>query len=179
MAKAGNPREALPILQRALTATESILGERHTTTGDMLVELGVLLAELGRDDEGLSKLRQGFALHHEIHGRGSPTTLRSSGRLGQQLRKTGQFAEARRLYAESLTSLENSLGENSPHLYSTVSNLAISAAGCGDLEAGLAYHRHALGLLQQSEQTDPEELQKTQDAITELQSRNDTPPNDC
>ncbi|MEM7516799.1 MAG: tetratricopeptide repeat protein [Planctomycetota bacterium] len=165
----------MPLLEKAFTATVSVLGERHSATGDILVEYGAVLADLGRDDEGLERMREGFAVHRTIHGRGFPATLRSADLVGHQLVKMGRYAEARNLYAESLANLEKVVGPDSPHLYSTLFNLGNSAAGCGDLVAGLSHHRRALDLLEQGEEANPSYLQQSREAIADLLARTDSP----
>ncbi|MEM8996650.1 MAG: tetratricopeptide repeat protein, partial [Acidobacteriota bacterium] len=177
--KSGEPEEALPLFQEALDGTASVLGRRHPAIGDILVELGVALSDLGRDEESLDRLREGFVLHRDLDGRGFPGTLRSAGRFGRQLLKMGRYAEARTLYAESLLILEKAVGEGSPHLFSTLFNLGTAAAGCGDLESGLAHHRRGLRLLEQSEAADPSHLRQSREAIADLLARDDSPANEC
>jgi hypothetical protein len=56
LSESKRPKDALPLLQRALAIREERLGHQHPDTVDIMYDLGILLANVGMLSQAASRL---------------------------------------------------------------------------------------------------------------------------
>jgi tetratricopeptide (TPR) repeat protein len=80
-ANEGHPERQIPDLEAAHAVGRELYGDHHPDLAVVLVNLGTALAEAGRGDEGLQRIRQADALLVELYGAEAPE--RSMSLLGE------------------------------------------------------------------------------------------------
>ena len=79
-----------------------------------MVEMGYVLGELGQFDEAITRLTEGHARLRRTLGERHGGVAEAKANLGTTLFRQGNFAEAERLYIQSLLVWEELLGRSHP-----------------------------------------------------------------
>ena len=92
----GQPRQARPLAERALTITEAALPSDHTEVGERHDELGRVLRDLGDLAGARRELERAVAIREAVYGPDDPSLASARSNLGLVLRGLGDLAGARR-----------------------------------------------------------------------------------
>ena len=104
------PRAAEPIARRALSARRRVLGATHIDTISSQTHLGMILSNLGRQDEAEPLLAQAAALGTQELGAEHEVTLLAWHYLAVVLKRQGNLGRAEALLRQVLENSERSLG---------------------------------------------------------------------
>jgi tetratricopeptide (TPR) repeat protein len=132
-----DPKEALPLLRRALTLREKQLGPSHPETAATLNNLANVLLSLGRLSEAEPLQRRALRALENALGE-HPRVATASSNLADILKAKGDVAGARKLYERALTIDEKVYGPNHSEVLADVDNLA---SVLGEREARLLRQR--------------------------------------
>jgi tetratricopeptide (TPR) repeat protein len=83
---------------------------------------GQVLAQAGRADEAVTKLRQAVALAEKDYGKSSMTALHMASDMGMALASQGRYDEARAIFRHAMEVQEKSLGATHPDTLIAVEN---------------------------------------------------------
>ncbi|MGB7346783.1 MAG: protein kinase [Pirellulaceae bacterium] len=98
-------------VQEVMQLTKSVLGEMHPIVNYIQVDQSVRMFQAGEHEKAEAFLREGLALARKAYGR-EPRTANALRILGTQLMKRKRNDEAKRVLAESLEILTETLGED-------------------------------------------------------------------
>jgi serine/threonine protein kinase len=98
----GRDVEAEPIIREQLERYKKLLGASHPRAGWSLVELALVLADLGKLDEAEAAAREALAISRKTVGDQHYITAWGLDALARTLRKTGRLTEAETAYREEL-----------------------------------------------------------------------------
>jgi hypothetical protein len=148
----GEPREALPLVQRAHTLNQAQRGHDDLETLSSADGLAWRLAELGEHAQARALAEDTLARYRRVLGEDHPDTLRSAAALADDLALIGEHAPARALVEDTLARCRRVLGDDHPDTLSSANNLACRLAELGEhaparalAEDTLARRRRVLG----------------------------------
>jgi serine/threonine protein kinase len=116
--------EGLRYMQEGLEMSTRINGERHRTTLALLVNLGMVLSELGKYDQALIYTERGYKVFKDIFGERAPDTVFISVNYANLLRELGRFDEAESFLNKALSLNREIVGAEHPN--TLLSQLALS-----------------------------------------------------
>jgi tetratricopeptide (TPR) repeat protein len=124
LALAVDPREGIPLLERALAINRRTWGEQHPETATTETNLSGLLLAAGRTDEAVRLGRAALAAFEVTLGGDHPRTAAAASNLADALRAKGNRSEAERLYRRALAIDERAYGPQGAETLKDVRNLA-------------------------------------------------------
>jgi tetratricopeptide (TPR) repeat protein len=119
----GQPRQARPLAERALTVTEAALPSDHTEVGARHDNLGLVLADLGDLEGARREYERALAIHEAADGPDHPNVARVRNNLGNVLQGLGDRAGARRELERALAIDEAAYGPEHPETQRIRDNL--------------------------------------------------------
>ena len=119
----GDHETALQHAQRGLTLYEEVYGDLHPEVARAHEEVGGLLQELGRADEGLPHLERSLADEIEMWGPDHPRVAESRINLAIIYGSLGRADDAARELETALASLEAIYGPDSLEIFHALTNL--------------------------------------------------------
>jgi tetratricopeptide (TPR) repeat protein len=119
-----DPKEGIPLLERALTIDRRLLGERHPETATVETNLSGLLLDGGKPDAALRLAMSALAAFEETLGPESPRVASLSSIVALCWRAKGDNTRAERWYRRALAIDEAAYGTTHPETLSDVKNLA-------------------------------------------------------
>ena len=130
------PKEAEPLLRRALAIQEKALPARHPESAATLNNLANVLLASGRAAQAEPLARRALAMLEQTLGPRHPRVATSASNLADILRARKSYAGARRYYEQALAIDEKAYGPNHPEIAVDLRNLAglLEETG-GDAEA--------------------------------------------
>ncbi|MFE6026198.1 tetratricopeptide repeat protein [Streptomyces niveus] len=139
----GQARQALPLVQRALTITETALGPDHPDTSICLNNVAATFSGLGRYLEALPLVQRALTITETALGPDHPDTAICLSNLSRTLGALGWHNDALPLVQRALTITETALGPDHPDTATCLNNLARTLGALG-------WHNDALPLEQQA-----------------------------
>lgn len=148
----GQPRQARPLAERALTVTEAVPVPNQREVGDRHDELGRVLRDLGDLTGARVELEQSLEIGKTLYGPEHPDVAATRANLGGVLRALGDLTGARVELEQSLVILEAANDPDDTQLAAALNNLGHVLIELGDfdgararLEESLAITEAALG----------------------------------
>ncbi|MBU3060830.1 tetratricopeptide repeat protein [Nocardia sp. NEAU-G5] len=129
----GLPGRAIPMLQRALTERERVLGGDHPDTLTSRNNLAYTYESAGRLDEAIALFERALTERERVLGSDHPDTLGSRGNLAYTYESAGRLDEAIPLFEQALTDCERVLGGDHPDTLTSRGNLAGAYESAGRL----------------------------------------------
>ncbi len=122
--RAGNSKDAEPLLAEALKRLRTIQGGRHPAMLMILGNYAAVLRSLGRTAEAEPLFADATQLARELWGLQDPDTLTLLDKYATVLDANGRSAKAAPLYAEVLQARRELLGDEHPDTMTSISNYA-------------------------------------------------------
>jgi tetratricopeptide (TPR) repeat protein len=138
--------EAEPLLQRALSLNERVLGVEHPDTATNLNNLGDLYWMQGKHTEAELLYQRALSLRERVLGVEHPDLARSLNSLAVLYREQGKYTEVEPLYQRALTIQERVLGTEHPDTSSTLNNLAVLYRAQGKYAQAEILYQRALAI---------------------------------
>ncbi|MGQ0722938.1 MAG: tetratricopeptide repeat protein [Candidatus Eiseniibacteriota bacterium] len=120
--------------QRVLDISRRVLGERHPSLADNLINLGAVRSQLGRHDEAERWFREALDLTRSWYGDDHPKAATNRTMLARALVSQGRLDEAVVELEQALLVLERALGPIHPRVASALNELGRVALQRGDLD---------------------------------------------
>jgi tetratricopeptide (TPR) repeat protein len=124
LALVSEPREAVPLLERAVAIDRKRWGEKHPETATTESNLSGELLALGRVGESVRIGTLALSNFEATLGPQHPRTAAAASNLADAKRAAGDRAAAERLYRRALRIDEQALGAANPETMNDVKNLA-------------------------------------------------------
>lgn len=118
------PRQALPLLQRALVINRKQYGERHPETATVETNLVGPLLAAGRLDEAVATGRRALAGFESTVGEEHPRTAAAASNLAEALHAKGDLKQAEQLYRRAWAIDRQAYGPSHPETLADIKNLA-------------------------------------------------------
>jgi hypothetical protein len=128
----GEPRPARPLLERAFTLHQQLLGQDHPDTLLSANNLAGDLSALGEYAAARQVNEDTLTRRRRVLGEDHPDTLISASNLAASLRALGKHVVARELDQDTLTRRRRVLGEDHPSTLALASNLATDLRALGE-----------------------------------------------
>ncbi|MHA6761649.1 tetratricopeptide repeat protein [Streptacidiphilus sp. PAMC 29251] len=142
----GQAALALPLQERALAITETVLGPDHPTTAISLGNLAGTHLALGQAALALPLQERALAITETVLGPDHPTTAIRLGNLAATHLALGQAALALPLQERALAITETVLGPDHPDTAIRLSNLAATHSALGQAALALPLQERALAI---------------------------------
>lgn len=156
--RSGSPRRRGPVVLK-----EELLGPRHFDVAIGLGNLGLLLLELGRVEQGEARqamldrsherLARALANMEEITGPRAPQVAAPARNLGHVLLERGELAEARASYQRALDITVEAVGHEHPDVANVLEPLAEVALAQHDEVGARVYAERAISIREAGEPT--------------------------
>jgi tetratricopeptide (TPR) repeat protein len=143
----GKHREALDADEQALAIYERAYGPLHPRVAKLLNVLATEQGQLGRYDEALASYRRSLDIAEQTLGTENPDYIRALEDVGRVLAGIGRFEEALKYLKLACASWEKAGKLSSPEYAYALGYLGAAERKAGALDAALASHRKALGIL--------------------------------
>ncbi|KAL1893605.1 hypothetical protein Sste5346_006436 [Sporothrix stenoceras] len=140
----GRLPEAEAMYQRALQGYEKALGSDHTSTLDMVNNLGVLYRDQGRLPEAEAMFQRALQGKEKALGPDHASALATVNNLGNLYCDQGRLPEAEAMFLRALQGKEKALGPDHTSTLNTVGNLGSLYRDQGRLLEAEAMHQRAL-----------------------------------
>jgi tetratricopeptide (TPR) repeat protein len=144
----GQPRQAHPLAERALTLTQQALGPDSPTVGDRHDELGRALREAGDYPAARQHIEQALAIHQTAYGPDDSRVGSRHNELGLVLRQLGDLAGARSHHERALEIGQATVDPDHPNTATRHNNLGLVLLQLGDLAGARSHHERALEITQ-------------------------------
>ena len=118
------PRQALPLLQRALAISQKVWGERHPETATAETNLVGPLLAAGRVDEAVLMGSRALASFESTVGNEHPRTAAAASNLAEAFRAKGNRKQAEMLYRRAWAIDRQAYGPTHPETLADVQNLS-------------------------------------------------------
>jgi tetratricopeptide (TPR) repeat protein len=128
---AGDPDDALELLEPALTLARTVLGPKHPKTLSKTQDLARVYFDIGRQDDALDLLREALALSREVNGPEHPETLAAMRNLAGACSAAGRSSETLDLREELLPLCMKAFGPQDPRTIGVTADLAESYLNAG------------------------------------------------
>jgi len=139
---AGRYTEAVPLLERALTIREKVLGPEHPDTAMSFNNLAELYRNQGEYVKAEPLFERALTVYEKALGPEHPDTATALNNLALLYQVKGEYAEAEPLYQRALAVYEKVLGPEHPNTALSLNNLALLYQTQGEYaEAELLYQR--------------------------------------
>jgi CHAT domain-containing protein/lipopolysaccharide biosynthesis regulator YciM len=142
----GRYREAIPIAQRALAASEKALGAEHLEVADIAESLGRAYLTAGYYDSAEPVLRRALAIREKVLGPAHQGTAQVLVHLGNTYNRSGNFHQSGPQYRRSLAICEKVLGEEHTDTAAALHALGIFYTDMGKYEQADVLNRRALAI---------------------------------
>jgi tetratricopeptide (TPR) repeat protein len=139
------PKEGVPMLQRALAIDRRLLGERHPETSTTEANLAGFLLDSGRADAALRLANAALAGLEDTLGPENPRVASVSTILAFCWRAKGDRVRAERLYRRALAIDEGAYGAEHPETLNDVKNLAEFLREIGKTAEAAALEKRTTG----------------------------------
>ncbi|MBE0698169.1 MAG: tetratricopeptide repeat protein, partial [Anaerolineaceae bacterium] len=137
----GAPREALPLLERALQLVEAAQpGAEPLAKIHILSSLGLTWQDLGDLEEARQQLEHALELTENVLGKAHPEVASCLDGLGIVLRDQGELEPARKFLERALAIDEASFGSVHPAVARDINDLGVILQSLGDNQAALRAH---------------------------------------
>ena len=130
----GEPRQAVPLLERAWELRHSLVGKDDPDTLSIAYALGFALHEADEHERARALQEDTLSRRRRLLGEDHRDTLRSATNLAGTLIEMGQNAAGRAMHEDILARQRRSLGEDHPDTLFSGINLAGIMVDLGDLE---------------------------------------------
>jgi tetratricopeptide (TPR) repeat protein len=140
----GQPRQAWPLAERALTITRQAFGPDYPTVGDRHDELGRALREAGDYQAARQQLEQALDIHKCAYGPDDSRVGDRHNELGLVLWNLGDLAGARTQYERALEIGQATVDPDHPTMATRHNNLGLALRDLGDLTGARIHHERAL-----------------------------------
>ena len=140
----GNPREAIPLLRKALELLKQHAGPNTTAVGDAANLLGVALFQAGMYGEAAAEFDVALSIRRKTDEAAVAQTLNN---LANAVRGLGNLVRAEQLLLESLGLQEKLRGANDIEVVRVLTNLGSLYDARGDFSRGEPMYSRALGIL--------------------------------
>jgi tetratricopeptide (TPR) repeat protein len=145
-----NYRAARPLLERALSIREQVLGPEHPDTAASLNNLGNSLERLGEYGAARSLFEQALSIREQVLGPEHPDTAYSLNNLALLMSHQGEYETARALYERVVQILERTLGPEHPDTAQCLNNLAVQLERQGKYEQARPLYERAFSIHEQT-----------------------------
>ncbi|MFI7598992.1 FxSxx-COOH system tetratricopeptide repeat protein [Actinoplanes sp. NPDC049681] len=129
----GEPREALPLSQRAYDLRHKLLGPDDDGTLVSANNHALDLRELGEIGRARELDEDTYARRRRVLGEDHPDTLTSANNLARDLHVLGEVARARELDEDTYARRRRVLGEDHPNTLTSANNLALDLHALGEV----------------------------------------------
>ena len=140
--------EAEPLLQKALSIYQTVLGENHPDTATSYNNLAMLYRGQGRYEEAEPLLQKALSIYQTVLGENHPdtATATSYNNLAMLYRGQGRYEEVEPLFQKALSIYQTVLGENHPDTATSYNNLAMLYGSQGRYEEAEPLLQKALSI---------------------------------
>ncbi len=142
----GRPAEAEPLLRRAVTQGEALLGSEHPELGRYVFNLALALRRLGRTSEAEAAYQRALGIAERRLAADNPLTAGCHNGLALLAKERGDYVEARRQYEAALAVWAAGEGETSRNVAGILNNLGNVCKLLGELDAARRYQERALAI---------------------------------
>jgi len=146
LTEAGNLSAAHLWLERALNATEKVLGNDHPETGDSLMYLAWLLRVQGEGHAARPLVERALHIRERAFGPDHASNAACVNYLALLLWDEGELAAAGPLFERALAIRERGRGPDDPLTAQSLNNLALLRRDQGDLAAATSLLERALAI---------------------------------
>jgi serine/threonine protein kinase/tetratricopeptide (TPR) repeat protein len=150
----GRYREALALNEDVLAQSRSVMGERHPYVAHVMVSTSNDLYHLGRYAESESRLRQAYAIQHDLLETDSPYFAETQDALGAVLIQQRRYDEAEQAYAIARDIWTKRYGTNYSYVIGVRSDLAWIALSRGEVAVAEKTLREVLADRETAHDTD-------------------------
>jgi tetratricopeptide (TPR) repeat protein/transcriptional regulator with XRE-family HTH domain len=137
---------ARPLLERALSIREAVLGPDHPDTAETLDDLAGLLTHIGDLDGARPRYDRALDIRERTVGPDHPETATSLNNVAVLLHRQGDLAGARARYERAMRIDARMLGPYHPHIAKDLNNLARLLREQGDAAAAEPLFERALDI---------------------------------
>jgi tetratricopeptide (TPR) repeat protein len=148
----GEPRTALPLVERAFQLYRQALGDDDPNTMSSANNLAFVLRALGQYKRARQLDKDNLVRFRRLLGDDDPNTMSSANNLAFDLRALGKHGRARQLHEDNLVRFRRLLGDDHPRTLASANNLAVVLRDLGEYEQAcqldkdtLTRHRRVLG----------------------------------
>jgi CHAT domain-containing protein/Tfp pilus assembly protein PilF len=145
----GKPREALPLVQKALNLRKQVLGERHPDYAQSLNNLAGLYWAQGEYSKAEPLFRQALEIQKQVLGQRHPHYVQSLNNLASLYQDQGEYAQAKALFRQALDLRKEVLGEHHSDYAQSLNNLALLHYYEGEYANAEPLYRQALEIRKQ------------------------------
>jgi tetratricopeptide (TPR) repeat protein len=135
---------AIPLLERALTDCQRVLGPDHPGVLSTRNYLAVAYQSAGRLDEAIALHEQVLADRQRVLGTEHPDTVSTRHNLAYVYESAGRLDEAIALFEQVLADFQRVLGSDHLHILATRNNLALAYKSAGRLDEAIALFEQVL-----------------------------------
>ncbi len=146
----GHYAQAEPLLLRALTMREQVLGSEHLDTADILAALAWLYVLQGKYEQARPLYQRALAIREQARGPEHPDTASTLDNLALVCRVQGEYSQAEALHQRALAIREQALGPEHPDTMFSLVNLADVYTAQQKYEQAEALYRRALAIREQA-----------------------------
>jgi eukaryotic-like serine/threonine-protein kinase len=147
MASGNRREEAVPVFTEVIDAIEREIGPDTPQAAIAHANLGQLLLQIDRLEEGEAHLRTAIAVLEKIHGPDSPTLYHATVQLGLALSYQHRCAEAKPVLERAVKLGEARSGPDSPEVGVAIGSLSVCSQHTGDLALSLEQSRRSAAIL--------------------------------
>ncbi len=159
VARGGDPKGAIPLMQRALAVQRELRGnEPHPDLAEVLNDMGYVLAKSGDLDNAEKFYRQSLAMYQSLLGDKHPYVATELENVALTLRSKGDLAGAQAFLQQSLEMHRDLQGENHPEFARALFNLASVQYDRGETHEALANMGHTLAIYRKAYPADHPEI---------------------
>jgi tetratricopeptide (TPR) repeat protein len=159
MTRGGNPRAAIPVMQRALAVQRKLRGnEPHPDLAEVLNDMGFVFDENGDLDNAEKFYRESLAMYRRLLGDKHPYVATELENVALTAQSRGDLASAEALLRQSLEIHRGLQGESHPEVGRALFNLASVQYDRGETHAALANMRQTLAIYRKAYPADHPEI---------------------
>jgi CHAT domain-containing protein len=120
----GQYKAAIPLLERALTIQEKVLGSEHPDVALSLNNLATLYQNMGNYSQAKPLFQRALTIREKVLGQEHPDVATSLNNLALLYQNMGNYNQAEDMYQRSLAILEKLVGKEHPNVATSLNNLA-------------------------------------------------------
>ncbi len=145
----GQYSDAEPLLVRALSIREQLLGVEHPHTASSLNSLALLYKEQGKYEDAELLYQRALLIYQQYLGAEHTTTATGLNNLAALYKEQGKYDDAELLYLRVLSIREQHLGTEHPYTAASLNNLGNLYQHQGKCEKAEPLYRRALAIKEQ------------------------------
>ena len=153
--RTGNLEEAERLQRLALRLKIEVDGSDHPDVAIMMNNLGILLSDLGRDDESEPFFLESLDMQRRQLGE-HPSVANSLNNVGMFYFESGSLDKAEPMMQEALAMWQRTLGESNPKVFVAKGNLGQLYIEMNELDRAEAFLTESLAGYQGIAEEDPE-----------------------